>query len=116
MQVTDWQIWKLATWIISKCRSEGRGMDNITWIFSGIGTEIVIFLLGTAIGGVSGYKIAIMKNGIQKQKAKDQAIQKQKVEIEMAENIEKGEKKNANFRQIQKAGNRAEQSQVGRIK
>ena len=38
-------------------------MHNIEWIFSGIGTEIVVFLLG----GISGYKIAIMKNGWQKQ-------------------------------------------------
>ena len=87
-------------------------MHNIEWIFSGIGTEIVVFLLG----GISGYKIAIMKNGWQKQKAKDQAIQKQEVEIEAAEDLKKGEQKNANFRQIQKAGNRAEQSQVGTIK
>lgn len=49
-------------------------MDNMEWIFSGIGTEIIVFLLGTVLGGVSGYKIAIMKNGWQKQKAKDQAI------------------------------------------
>ena len=91
-------------------------MDHIEWIFSGIGTEIIVFLLGTVLGGVSGYKIAIMKNGWQKQKAKDQAIQKQEIEIEAAEDMVKGEQKNANFRQVQKAGNRAEQSQIGRIK
>ena len=41
------------------------------WIFDGIGTAIVTFILGLLVGGSTGYKIAINKKSIkQKQKQK----------------------------------------------
>jgi hypothetical protein len=46
-------------------------MDYIKWIFDGIGTEVVIFLLGLLGGGTVGYKIAIKKTIKQTQKAGD---------------------------------------------
>lgn len=33
-------------------------MENLKWIFEGIGTEIVSLVVGLIIGGASGYKIA----------------------------------------------------------
>ena len=42
---------------------------NMEWIFSGIGTEIIVALIGFAIGGFGGYKLGV-RNGIkQVQKA-----------------------------------------------
>ncbi len=91
-------------------------MENLKWIFEGIGTEIVSLVVGLIIGGVSGYKMAIKKNGEQKQIAKDCAQQRQEIDIEETDDLKEGEKKNVNFRQTQKAGHQAEQSQIGRIK
>lgn len=34
------------------------------WFFSGLGTAIVTFILGSLLGGAAGYKIAIKKNTI----------------------------------------------------
>ena len=36
-------------------------MDMIEWIFSGIGTELLIGIIGLFIGGVAGYKIGFNK-------------------------------------------------------
>ena len=48
------------------------------WIFSGIGTAIVTFVLGLIFGGGVGYRIAINKNKIkQSQKAGKQSSQTQ---------------------------------------
>lgn len=43
--------------------------ENISWIFDGIGTSVLTLLLGLILGGSAGYKIAINKKTIQKQKA-----------------------------------------------
>ena len=32
-------------------------MENLQWIFDGIGTEIISIILGAIIGGTVGYKI-----------------------------------------------------------
>ncbi|SFG73051.1 hypothetical protein [Oribacterium sp. WCC10] len=83
------------------------------WFFQGIGTEIVMLIVGIIFGGFVGYKIGIKKNGLQKQIAKDKAKQEQELEID--NNIE-GDGINGNLRQVQKAGSKAEQSQVGKIR
>lgn len=47
------------------------------WIFSGIGTAIITFIVGIIAGGTVGYKIGIIKKTItrQKQKAGDNSSQ-----------------------------------------
>jgi hypothetical protein len=52
------------------------------WIFDGIGTAIVTFILGLLVGGSTGYKIAINKKSIkQKQKAGNNSRQIQIGEV-----------------------------------
>jgi len=59
-------------------------IQNISWIFDGIGTAAVTFLLGLSVGGTAGYKIAIKKNIKQTQKAGDNSSQSQIGEIKNA--------------------------------
>lgn len=89
-------------------------MENCDWIFSGIGTEIVSLLIGLLVG-FSGYKIIKKKKCVQKQFAKDNANQRQEMEINSTDNLKKSEKNNVNLKQIQKAGNNSVQVQIGRI-
>jgi len=56
-------------------------MIEINSIFSGIGTAVVTFILGSLFGGTVGYKIAINKNIKQLQKAGDNSTQSQIGEI-----------------------------------
>ena len=57
-------------------------MENIKWIFDGIGTAIITFIFGLFVGGTTGYKIAIRKKTIkQTQKAGDNSNQIQIGEI-----------------------------------
>lgn len=48
-------------------------MEHIEWIFNGIGTQFIMFLLG----GFCGYKIGIHKKTKQAQKAGDNSSQTQ---------------------------------------
>lgn len=52
-------------------------MEHISWIFSGIGTEILIGIISLLFGGFFGYKICQSKyrKHIQSQKAGDKAKQ-----------------------------------------
>lgn len=45
-------------------------MLMMEWIFSGIGTEILSFIIGAFGGGIVGYKIGISNKAKQEQKAK----------------------------------------------
>ena len=45
-------------------------MENLQWIFDGIGTELLSLVIGGIAGGFAGYKIGIKKSGKQVQKAK----------------------------------------------
>lgn len=52
------------------------------WFFDGIGTAIIIFVLGLIIGGPAGYKIGVHRTKIkQKQKARNSSTQTQIGEI-----------------------------------
>ena len=55
--------------------------QNITWLFDGIGTEIICIvvslLLGGLGGGAIGYKIGVKNKTKQKQTARDNANQTQ---------------------------------------
>lgn len=55
-------------------------MENLKWIFDGIGSQIVGLLIGFVVGGASGYSIAIHKNSMklsQKQSGDNYANQQQ---------------------------------------
>lgn len=56
-------------------------MENIQWIFDGIGTEVISLIVGLIVGGVSGYKIGVRNKANQKQRARDHATQTQKGNI-----------------------------------
>lgn len=56
-------------------------MNDLKWIFDGIGTAAVTFILGLLVGGTAGYKIAIRKTIKQIQKAGDNSSQSQIGEI-----------------------------------
>jgi len=58
-------------------------MQQIEWIFSGIGTQGIVWIVSTIISGVIGYRIGIHKNiGRQVQKSEDNANQEQILNIE----------------------------------
>lgn len=90
-------------------------MENLQWIFDGIGTELLSLAIGAIAGGLAGYKVGVKKSGKQIQKAKSGAKQRQELIID--DKITVGDKSNVqkNIRQTQKAGKNAEQVQFGRI-
>lgn len=48
------------------------------WFFNGLGTAIIMFIIGLGAGGTMGYRIGIKKNIItQNQEAGDNTIQTQ---------------------------------------
>ena len=56
-------------------------IENFSWIFDGIGTEIICSIISLVIGGlggsVLGYKVGVKNRVTQKQKAVDNAVQQQ---------------------------------------
>lgn len=56
-------------------------LNNVEWMFDGIGTEIIVaiisLIIGTLSGGAVGYKIGVKNKIKQKQKAHDNANQNQ---------------------------------------
>ena len=51
-------------------------MNDVQWIFDGIGTAIISAIIGLLAGGFVGYRIGVKKTKItQKQKADDGANQ-----------------------------------------
>ncbi len=88
-------------------------MENVQWIFSGIGVEILKVLIGAIIGGGVGYAVGVRRKISQSQIATDNAEQDQNtniIENQSEKVIESG------INQKQKAGNDSKQSQVGIIK
>lgn len=86
------------------------------WFFDGIGTEIISLIAGIALGGILGYKVGIKRNGVQKQVAEDETKQLQMITVEETNGQGANGGINGNVRQIQKAGKKAEQTQIGKIK
>lgn len=84
------------------------------WVFEGIGTELLSLVIGIVLGGLIGYKIGIRRNGFQKQVAEDETKQTQRITVVETNDINGGV--NGNVRQVQKAGKKAEQTQIGKIK
>ena len=90
-------------------------MENLQWIFDGIGTEFLSLVIGGIVGGFAGYKIGIRKNGKQNQKAKSGAKQRQEILISSESSAESETGVQNRISQIQKAGKNSEQVQIGRI-
>ncbi|MBR5471590.1 MAG: hypothetical protein IKU81_05710 [Oscillibacter sp.] len=90
-------------------------MENLQWIFDGIGTELLSLAIGAIAGGLAGYKVGVKKSGKQTQKAKSGAKQRQELIVD--DNAAAGGNSNVqnNIRQVQKAGKNSEQVQIGRI-
>ena len=78
----------------------------ITWVFDGIGSTIFSLIAGALIGGAIGYKIGVHKN----------VKQRQEFTLENEDVSKDGGKIKNNFQQSQKAGDNAEQVQIGGIK
>ena len=88
----------------------------VTWVFDGIGSTIFSLIVGALIGGAIGYKIGIHKNVKQKQIGGNSAKQRQEFTLENEDVSKGGGKIKNNFLQGQKAGDNAEQVQIGGIK
>ena len=88
----------------------------ITWVFDGIGSTIFSLIVGALIGGAIGYKIGVDKNVKQKQIGGNGAKRRQEFTLENEDISEDGGKIKNNFQQSQKAGDNAEQVQIGGIK
>ena len=88
----------------------------ITWVFDGIGSTIFSIAVSALIGGAVGYKIGVHKNVKQKQIGGNSAKQRQEFILENEDVSEDGGKIKNNFQQSQKAGDNAEQVQIGGIK
>ena len=91
-------------------------MDNLQWIFSGIGTELLILAVGAIAAGFAIHKIVVKKSGKQVQKAKSRSNQRQELIIDSDSTV--GDKCNAqnSIKQTQKAGKESKQVQIGGIK
>lgn len=85
------------------------------WFFDGIGTELVSLIIGAIGGGAVGYKIGIKRTSVQKQVARDNALQTQEIKMEKNDVRNSHVKSKTSIRQSQKAGNNATQIQVGGI-
>lgn len=94
-------------------------MELLEWIFDGIGTEIVGFvvslIIGAIGGGAVGYKIGIKQTLSQKQSAGDDSEQRQKLQIGKNSIDTNYSKSKTNLKQSQKAGNGSVQTQIGGI-
>lgn len=88
----------------------------ITWVFDGIGSTIFSLITGALIGGAVGYKIGVHKNVKQKQTGGDNVKQRQEFTLENEDVSKDGGKIKNNFQQSPKAGDNAEQVQIGGIK
>lgn len=52
-------------------------MENIAWIFDGIGTAIVSVIFGVILGGTIGYKVGVRQKVKQSQMAGNNSTQNQ---------------------------------------
>ena len=88
----------------------------IPWVIDGSGSTIFSLIAGALIGGAIGYKIGVHKNVKQKQTGGDNVKQRQEFTLENEDVSKDGGKIKNNFQQSQKAGDNAEQVQIGGIK
>ena len=87
------------------------------WVFDGIGTEIIIGLVGLVVGGIGGFAIGRRTKSTQTQKAKESARQKQTFSVDNGNPPKtKSYKSKNSVVQKQEAENNAEQIQIGNVK
>ena len=92
-------------------------MDGyFSWLFDGIGSTILGLIISFIVGGIGGFALGRFSKSKQLQKAGKNAKQNQSMEIEN-EKLFKKKKMKENNTVIQKqfAGDKAEQTQTGRI-
>lgn len=91
-------------------------MESVQWIFSGIGTQIVINLVSMFVGGLIGYRIRDKQIGKQKQIAGHSSNQHQEFHIESNNKKVIDEKESHQVvDQIQQAGDNSTQMQIGEV-
>ena len=84
----------------------------ITWVFSGIGTEMVVGLFATLLGGFVVYKVIVNQRVEQKQTAGKNSKQYQSTNLGHLE-YENNQNFDVTLNQSQKAGDNSEQIQIG---
>lgn len=88
----------------------------VKWLFDGLGTEIIILIIGAIGGGLIGFRIGKRKSKfMQTQEAGVGSEQYQKgMSVSVSQNeAEKGQDAKLSFRQEQKAGDNSKQLQIG---
>lgn len=88
-------------------------MENLldhTWIFSGIGTTIITFLISAFFGGLVGYKIGINQKIRQTQEAGKNSKQYQETTL-ISNKVDSDETMVTNLMQTQKARDNSQQIQ-----
>ena len=91
-------------------------MENtIQWMFSGIGTETIIFIISVALGGGIFYCIKFKNTIYQRQYGKNKSYQNQKNIIRTDCCVANSLQNKTIVKQIQKAGNDSFQRQIGEI-
>ena len=89
----------------------------IKWVFDGIGTEIIVGIIGLVVGGVGGFAIGRHTRSKQKQKAGKSSKQKQAFTVDdVADANCKRMQVTNTVIQEQKAKDNSEQVQTGRVK
>ena len=89
---------------------------DYTWIFSGIGTEIIIGIVAIVFGGVVTYKVIRKRNVRQQQTAGKNSRQFQSMTLSNSSLVKINRKSDIKLNQIQKAGDNSNQIQIGGIK
>lgn len=89
---------------------------DYTWIFSGIGTEVIIALVAIVFGGTVTYTVIRKKSVRQQQTAGKNSNQFQSMTLSHPSLCENNRKSDTKLSQIQKAGDNSKQTQIGGIK
>lgn len=83
---------------------------TIEWVFSGIGTQIISYLITAGLSAFIGYKIGVKNTVKQIQKAGENSKQHQ---VSTVKNLSSIEHKVTTLTQIQESGNNSSQKQIG---
>ena len=89
-------------------------IENISWMFDGIGTEIFILVVTAIVGGTAIYRFVKNRRWIQEQKAGNYSNQRQEMEKKKKKcKVKNNMKMKTTFIQKQKAGDHSSQVQMG---
>ncbi len=93
-----------------------ENLPNYTWIFSGIGTELITSLVTIIFVGIITYKVTTKRNIRQKQTAGKNSKQFQTMTLSNSSLVKTNRKSDIKLNQIQKADDNSKQTQIGGIK